>query len=659
MLEYIKKQLAERVADQEFVSSRDDRDTDEAIVEYAHLFQELDELSVKGTDDGKDRPMGIDIPLEDDIELESIEMNITDGRVTDIPVDATVQEYLVMKTYDDFYQEAYDSTMKMPREEDDAFASRVAKKAQDKFSEYKNEVVKKGLFGFGRINIDKDSRIPSDVVINLGPIDSKSGKEFITKLPVYWKTDNKGRIAKKQLESLEYLVINHDGFATVAPHLVEIVKEKITAMPKNVRKEAKNITTDTLWKIITPDRLLIPEDPIDSYIVTLICNGDIYDDSVGDPTLFAISAVRQIKTIHDRKFAADMKVVDPATFKGFKSKREVLKESYEMNAPVRDGFAFFQEAIDFGEGDETTPPEGSSTADMGDAAPTVSGGNANPGEDTETADTAAAEDKVQVDTNDVSDQIVDKVASATSSDDDDNAELEPTEPEVDTDELSDDTDDTEKQDDSDNKDIDSQLDDLDDTSADTTSDVSDNASDINIDNMTIDELLKQGSEKLKGMTINQLKSFIADGGEATESVQEAFFLTAKNINTEIDLHLRNALGILNSDELELEKLIDDFKSEGKKLNRVLGKASKMKKVYNQDEMKEIGNLNKCLIDLMTTLRMSKDQNYVATVKRLIQAFTSQSKVVAQIVEAKLPKKNKPVTESYDIDDLYNDLFQNK
>ena len=95
---------------------------------------------------------------------------------------------------------------------------------------------------------------------------------------------------------------------------------------------------------------------------------------------------------------------------------------------------------------------------MGDAAPTVSGGNANPGEDTETADTAAAEDKVQVDTNDVSDQIVDKVASATSSDDDDNAELEPTEPEVDTDELSDDTDDTEKQDDSDNKDIDSQLD---------------------------------------------------------------------------------------------------------------------------------------------------------------------------------------------------------
>ena len=126
----------------------------------------------------------------------------------------------------------------------------------------------------------------------------------------------------------------------------------------------------------------------------------------------------------------------------------------------------------------------------------------------------------------------------------------------------------------------------------------------------------------------------------------------------IQYHAKQLTQILH-DELELEKLIDDFKSEGKKLNRVLGKASKMKKVYNQDEMKEIGNLNKCLIDLMTTLRMSKDQNYVATVKRLIQAFTSQSKVVAQIVEAKLPKKNKPVTESYDIDDLYNDLFQNK
>lgn len=656
MLEYIKKQLAERVADQEFVSSRDDRDTDEAIVEYAHLFQELDELSVKGTDDGKDRPMGIDIPLEDDIELESIEMNITDGRVTDIPVDATVQEYLVMKTYDDFYQEAYNSTMKMPREEEDAFASRVAKKAQDKFSEYKNEVVKKGLFGFGKINID-DEKIPGEVLVNLGPLDSKSGKEYIVKLPVYWEPDEKRRIMKKQLESLKYFVIDRDRLTNIAPYLIEVIKTGITGV-SGIRKEVQDMNQDNLWKIMTPKKLLVPVDPIDSYIVTVICTGCFYKNDTTE-TSIALSASIPIKSATAHKSAVSMKAANPSDFKGFKSKREVLKESYEMNAPVRDGFAFFQEAIDFGEGDETTPPEGSSTADMGDAAPTVSGGNANPGEDTETADTAAAEDKVQVDTNDVSDQIVDKVASATGSDDDDNAELEPTEPEVDTDELSDDTDDTEKQDDSDNKDIDSQLDDLDDTSADTTSDVSDNASDINIDNMTIDELLKQGSEKLKGMTINQLKSFIADGGEATESVQEAFFLTAKNINTEIDLHLRNALGILNSDELELEKLIDDFKSEGKKLNRVLGKASKMKKVYNQDEMKEIGNLNKCLIDLMTTLRMSKDQNYVATVKRLIQAFTSQSKVVAQIVEAKLPKKNKPVTESYDIDDLYNDLFQNK
>ena len=174
--------------------------------------------------------------------------------------------------------------------------------------------------------------------------------------------------------------------------------------------------------------------------------------------------------------------------------------------------------------------------------------------------------------------------------------------------------------------------------------------------MTIDELLKQGSDKLKGMTLNQLKSFLSDGAESEAVQQEAFFLTTKNINSEIDVHLRNALGILNSEELDIETLITSFKKEGKQLNRVLSKASKMKKLYSEEERKDIGILNKCLIDLTTTLKMSKDQNYVSAVKRLIQAFTSQSKVVANIVEAHKPKK---VNESYNIDDLYDEIMQDR
>ena len=61
--------------------------------------------------------MAIDIPIEDDdIELETIEFNLGDGRVTDVPGDATVQEhYKDMKTYDMFYQETAETLFRMPR----------------------------------------------------------------------------------------------------------------------------------------------------------------------------------------------------------------------------------------------------------------------------------------------------------------------------------------------------------------------------------------------------------------------------------------------------------------------------------------------------------------------------------------------------------------
>ena len=111
-----------------------------------------------------------------------------------------------------------------------------------------------------------------------------------------------------------------------------------------------------------------------------------------------------------------------------------------------------------------------------------------------------------------------------------------------------------------------------------------------------------------------------------------------NINKEIDIHLRKALGILNDNEMKLDELVTAFKKEGKKLNRVLGKASKMKKAYTDQEREDISKLNKCLVDLMTTLKSSNDASYVATVKRLIQAFTSLSKVVAKIVEGKSGNK---------------------
>ena len=49
---------------------------------------------------------------------------------------------------------------------------------------------------------------------------------------------------------------------------------------------------------------------------------------------------------------------------------------------------------------------------------------------------------------------------------------------------------------------------------------------VDVDNMTIDELLSQGSDKLKSMTINQLKEFLSDENNM-EQIQEAFFFSNK------------------------------------------------------------------------------------------------------------------------------------
>ena len=1035
MLEYIKKQIADRVAEQEFVSSRDDHRDDEAIVEYAHLFQELDDLSVSGTDSETDRPLGIDIPLEDDIEIESVELNLKDGRVTDVPMDATVQEYLVMKTYDDFYQEACASIPRMPREYDDAYEQRMHARAKEDFNRYQQYVVQEGLFGFGMISID-DDRVPANINLNLGPFSDKDHRDYIVKLQLYFETKNH-KITKKQLESAQ-IMTSIDPFMGINNYLCNRIKSYSTP---DMTNEAKNVTPETIWDICRPVKALIPVEPIDKYMLIVWFEVDMYKN--GQTKEFAISAAIPVKG-STKGATQDMKNVTPSfdtsefikNINNYMSKKEALKESYELNVPVRDGFEYFQEAneqskklrkkhqdfmkseytesdrkkmtnrqknnvkkflrdsdydpktntiktdiidsngkpvrvkfdtkinpdelgvddlssihkslrigvtqiadeakdakiimgkemikkkpwlsagtlkheeghfaskyypnkvgkgyglsnekyphnrfakaqregekliaqaaslgrlndhganpdefvadrysiehnpygkkkaiklmdmfsydteilkvldstfnqirrtvkdqwdsgiddlgfddfidtmiasideatnvfsddegpavkaalqqltdrkkvlqkmkdavsklqgdektdkqkelivkdidkqvedykkltkyenarrkkyaqyvvnestsyeardvindlysdpyflfneifaesdwsevddvvklvqeaIDFGDtGDDTTPPEGSSAADTSDdGAPTVSGGN--PGEDSETAD----DDKVQVDTNDVSDQIVDKVSDATSDTDTGDDTLNTTDPEIDDTSLDGSTDDANTDDiTTGSKDIDNELDSLDDTttSTDDAGGYDTSAVDMsNIDNMTIDELLKQGSDKLKGMTLNQLKSFLSDGTESEAVQQEAFFLTTKNINSEIDVHLRNTLGILNSEELDIETLITSFKKEGKQLNRVLSKAAKMKKHYSEEERKDIGILNKCLIDLTTTLKMSKDQNYVSAVKRLIQAFTSQSKVVANIVEAHKPKK---VNESYNIDDLYDEIMQDR
>ena len=125
---------------------------------------------------------------------------------------------------------------------------------------------------------------------------------------------------------------------------------------------------------------------------------------------------------------------------------------------------------------------------------------------------------------------------------------------------------------------------------------------FNIDDMTIDQLMEQGSEKLKGMTLQEIKNFLSSGSD--EAVQEAFIITKKNINKELDIELRKCLGILNDGQMDLDKLLKKFKFNARGLNRVLTKAAKIREVYSTDEIQSIQKLNTSLVTLMTSLKKS-------------------------------------------------------
>jgi hypothetical protein len=99
-------------------------------------------------------------------------------------------------------------------------------------------------------------------------------------------------------------------------------------------------------------------------------------------------------------------------------------------------------------------------------------------------------------------------------------------------------------------------------------------------------------------------------------------------------HIRKALGILNASDMSFTEIVKTFKHEGKRLNRVLSKAYKMKDVYSDEELNSIMKLNKILTDLMMTLKVQVTDNDVAVTKRLIKIFTVQCTNVSEFVERK-------------------------
>jgi len=647
MLGYIRQQLESRAneakAAQAFEAVQEEAQMTDAVLECAHLFQELDDLSMAGTEAGSDRPFTkIDIPLEDDVEITSVEVDLMSGRLTNVPGDATVQEmddYTTMKTVDDFYQEAVATTTQFMREPDDAFSERCRGIAQEKFAAYKKYCIQEGFYGFDHIDMT-DDRVPSRFIMECGQL---NGNSLSAKLGIEFQTDKNDQILKKQLDSVT--AFKEEGQQTIQ----EAVFEKFG-------KQVGATSAEDIWSFITPTKMIVPTDPGDHLCVTIECEIDGTSDVVyvgwsklsrgGDAVVseMDISAVRGLDCMQ----------------KGDALRAKAAREKTPYRRPSR----FVQEAIDFGNPDEApaanpdapavsfdAPPPDGAPADP-NATPPVDGAApdaaAPPIEGDPTAEAPAdgTENKEIVDTNNVSDQIAEKVADETQNDA--NAENDVNIDGVDADLGGDEAAPTEA-------DLDAEIGDA--GSEEAPMDEPPATSDLDFDNMSMDEILAQAQEKIKGMPMDQLKEFLQNAdtnvqppidsdvppadGAAPSVEQEAFFLTRGNINKELDIHLRKALGILNSSDMDIEKICSEFRKEGWKLNRVVHHASTMKNVFNETERKQLLKLNHCLSDLSKMLRADIDPGSIMTVKRMIQAFVSEASGVLMVVEQKM---GKPVQE---------------
>jgi hypothetical protein len=652
MLDNIKKRIAEQTKDV-VVASRAANDDTELVAEFAHLFQELSDLSVTGDEDGAkidilltgDGRLSVDDDL-DDVVLDEIGYNLQTGTL-DVPADAAIKtEYAEMKSEGDFLQESA-NLFESDDETHDEYEARRKEWADKQWRMYRQQVLQEGMFGYKRVNATSD-KVPSFAFINFGEY---KGSPYNVKMEIQHQVDGKGNLTRHQLESI-YLAES----CKMCENLMPAVKEDLCE--RYHISESANV-----WDNIVPAVFVAPIDPIDKHSVIIGFKNDAnlsgmdfyrftnpvceYDTS---DTVLKDSAVERIDNDKIRQLS-----------KFCITRNAAIKESYKENPHFHRGI--FQEAISLG----------NNGGDQQNAAPAADTQNATP-DNGGNADGQQQEDvqKVEVGKNDVSDAIVNKAQDETTNNDSPDSSTEPLEgsdaptdiPDNEMPSLDDGSSDdsgveadtmaSTPDEGNGDADVDAQLNELNNEGEE--AGAIDNSGltgeDLDIDHMSIQDLVNQGTEALKSMTIDELKTFLAS--HETASVQEAFILTNANINDEVDVLLRKTLGVLNDNKMEINQLVNEFKKYGKKLNRVLTKASKAKKVYNDNEIDNIKKLNKCLADLMVTIKASTDKSSIQVIKRLMKAFTSQAAVVGKIVEKKkkeLPKAEvketkKNVQESY-------------
>lgn len=653
MLDYIKQRIQ---AMQPEPSNLDEELENDAIMECAHLIQELDDLSIEGSPLNAARDIdALSISLDDDVELSAVEFSIADGRLLDTPADILVhsEHYEYMKSIDDFVEEAANQMPRQYMEDDNDYNNRIMEAANAKYDAYKQYIIQEGLFSSNKVNLS-DPAVQWYRNIDFGPDPiTKTGAPCVLRLPVgYIPADRAGtKILVKQRDSIAVIIDNHPEFGeAVAKGLADAMQKKGYEIPKG----------RSFWEICVPKMILIPMEPVDKFCVFIEAENVLAktkeDDYIYVGFAIPIKASRGIKTISDVKAdVADMPKVGlsnislPSIKHGmsFIDKSAMIKESYREKTPIG---RFVQEEISFG---EDTPPGGEEKA-----ATDVPAAE----DDTPPADDATAEvPKEEVKSNDIAPQIADEVkkqedentANAAANGDAGDAvegnadatgegldtpatDIEPNEGE-----SLDDNPDVQLPEDGD---VDAALNDLNNTGNDAALDDTTTAlGGADLDNMSPEQIKAAVADKVDKMPMSAIKAFLSDdtdtnddiGGDVGEvpadgAVTEAFVLTKKNINGELDVCLRKCLGDLNDTSKDLNDILNAFKKDGKKLNRALSKASKMAEVYGDEERNKFIKLNKCTADLIVSFSAAKMD--VKVTKRLIKAFTSSSVIVGKIIE---------------------------
>ena len=679
MLEYIKKQLAERAGVMTQETTVDPAEvSNDLLMEYAPVMKGLEDLSIEGTDTNAERPI-IAIPLtgEDDEEVSDIGIEDVASQVANdpelntievhpdgmpvIPLDANIQEtYADMRTESDFLFEGYSVIDPTEGMTDDDYDKVVQEYAEQKFREYRDNVLINQEFGFEKRSIFNEY-VSGDFFAEF-----PDGRTAI--LEPNYQVDSYGNVRVKQIESLRVMDAgNH--FQEFTPFM-ETIQEGY-----GYNKE----TDGSVWKFLQPMSLNVPIDPIDHHSVivgfkNMKNNGRMEYVRCSVPVLDAFNKPK-------------LETVSPETIK--KMNKVSCTKGYAIQESVRitaEEGGFFMEGIDFGNTGDMAP---ANEAAAPPAEPTETPA-ATPETPTETPAADSGDNgkvSIPVETNNVSDQIAEKVASDTDvpvesqNGDETAAKIEnagnvadampdvpvddtaatptedPTNPESEVSADGDvsvgmDTEDPTASGDfsadaidpaNNGANIDDKLNELDamgDTAnADGIDQANMGAADPSgdVSNLSMDEIIQQATEKIKSLPIGVLQKFISGD---TSALQEAYVMEAfgkkdkkggPTLNAEVDMGLRECLGILNDDQLSFKQIESKFKASGKKLNKTLTTAAKSKDVYSAEEKKELSDLNESLTDLMVHFKpSSKDK--VEETKKKIMAFTNNAKQADKIIK---------------------------